>query len=132
MQIRIKHLTSFLTYSIWSNRQMTEWLKVKLIAIFNLKIVFFSCSFSWSLSLSRAFFLSFFLFFLIVFLVESVFTCFLTFLFSFINSHLGILQYASLTDSFISNQDFIYQPLVYFTYMYQKIITDRPINQPTD
>ena len=48
--------------------------------------------FSWSLSLSRAFFLSFFLdryrFFLIAFLVESVFSCFLTFLFSFINSHL--------------------------------------------
>jgi len=48
--------------------------------------------FSWSLSWSRACFLSFFLVFLIIaFLVESVFSCFLTFLFAFTNSHLWIL-----------------------------------------
>ena len=45
-------------------------------------IVFF---FSWSFSWSRACFLSFFL---IAFLVESMFSCFLTFLFSSINSQL--------------------------------------------
>ena len=39
-------------------------------------------------SLSRALFLSFFFFSLIAFLVESVFSCILTFMFSFMNSHL--------------------------------------------
>ena len=56
--------------------------------------------FSWSLSWSRACFLSLFLdcyrFFLITFLVENVFSCFLTFLFSFLNSHLCTYRHTQI------------------------------------